>query len=132
MEIVLSMLFITFSNTDVQFAKTKLTRRIYITKKALPTICWVELINSKKFAKAVLIKNINIFVVHISSLRLKITIDLATEAQTALLLAEKVTVLAKYSDFADAFLEESANVLPEQTRVNEHAIKLEKGQAITL
>ena len=44
----------------------------------------------------------------------------------ALLLAKKITVLAKYLDFADVFLEELANVLPEQTWVNEHAIKLEE------
>ena len=31
-------------------------------------------------------------------------------------------------DFADIFLEESANVFVEQTRVNEYAIKLEKGK----
>ena len=31
----------------------------------------------------------------------------------ALLLAKEVIVLAKYSDFADVFLEESANVFPE-------------------
>ena len=46
----------------------------------------------------------------------------------ALLLVEKVTVLAKYLDFANIFCEESANVFPEQTIVNEHTIKLEKGK----
>ena len=46
----------------------------------------------------------------------------------ALLLAKKVIVLGKYSDFADVFLEESANVFPEHTRVNEHAIELQKGK----
>ena len=45
-----------------------------------------------------------------------------------MLLAKQVTVLAKYLDFANVFLEESANVLLEQTGVNEHAIKLEKGK----
>ena len=45
-----------------------------------------------------------------------------------LLLAEKVTVPAKYSDFPDVFLEESANVLSEQTEVNKYAIKLKKGK----
>ena len=46
----------------------------------------------------------------------------------ALLLAKEVTVPAKYRDFADVFLEESANVLLEQIRANGHAIKLEKGK----
>ena len=34
----------------------------------------------------------------------------------------------KYSDFADVFSEKSANVSPERTGVNEHAIKLEKSK----
>ena len=66
--------------------------------------------------------------VQIRSLGLRITIYLAREAQMALLLAQKVTVLAKYLDFADIFLKESANVLPEQIGVNEHVIELEKGR----
>ena len=44
----------------------------------------------------------------------------------ALLLVKEVTVQAKYSDFADVFLEKLANILLEQTNVNEHAIELEK------
>ena len=56
------------------------------------------------------------------------TIYPATEAQMALVLAKKVTILAKYSDFLDVFLEEFANIFPEQTRVNEHAIELKKGK----
>ena len=47
-----------------------------------------------------------------------------------LLLAEKVIVLAKYADFANIFLEKSANVLPKQTRVNQYTIKLEKGKQL--
>ena len=45
-----------------------------------------------------------------------------------MLLAKKITIPAEYSDFANVFLEESANILPEQTKVNEHIIKLEKGK----
>ena len=45
-----------------------------------------------------------------------------------MLLVKKVTVPAEYSDFADVFLEKSANILPKQTGVNEHAIKVEKGK----
>ena len=45
-----------------------------------------------------------------------------------MLLAKKVTVPAKYLDFADVFSENSANVLLEQTGVNEYTIKLEKGK----
>ena len=45
-----------------------------------------------------------------------------------MLLAKEVTVPTKYLDFADVFLEKSANVLPEQTGANEHVIKPEEGK----
>ena len=61
--------------------------------------------------------------VHISSLGLTITIHLARKAQMALVLTRKVTVPVEYLDFADVFLEKLANILPERTRVNKHAIK---------
>ena len=47
-----------------------------------------------------------------------------------MLLAKKVIVPAKYLDFANVFLEESANVLLKQIGVNEHAIKLEKSKQL--
>ena len=72
-------------------------------------------------------KNIEAFVVHDSSLKSKTTIYPARKTQLALQLAKKVTVPTKYSDFADMFLKKSANVLPKWTGVNEHTIKLEKG-----
>ena len=61
---------------------------------------------------------------------LKIIIHLAKKAQLDLLLGKKVTVLAKYLNFADAFLEESENILLNQTRVNEHIIELEKSKQL--
>ena len=45
-----------------------------------------------------------------------------------MVLAKKVTISAKYPDFADVFLEESANVFSERSGVNGHAIELEKGK----
>ena len=64
---------------------------------------------------------------HVSylSLRSKMTIHPARKTQIALLLAKKVTVPAKYSDFANIFLKESTKMLPKHTRINEHVIKLE-------
>ena len=67
---------------------------------------------------------------HVSFLRLKITIYPARKAQIALLLAEKIAVLAKYSDFANIFLEKSANILLEQTEVNKYTIELEEGKQL--
>ena len=48
----------------------------------------------------------------------------------ALLLAKRVTILAEYLNFADVFLEKSANKLPKQIRASEHAIKLEEGKQL--
>ena len=99
------MLFLTFSNTDIQFAEKELTWRSYTAKEALPTTQRIQLIDKKEFAKAALDENIKAFVIHVSSLSpvSKITIYPAREAQIVLLLAGKVTVPAKYSDFADVF-----------------------------
>ena len=120
---VLGKFFLIFSNVDVQFAEKELTWKIYTTKKALPTTYWVKLINQKEFAKGALDGNIKHFMVHISFLRLRMTIDPARKAQMALLLAKKVTIPVEYSDFADMFLEKSANIILVQTGVNEHNIK---------
>ena len=128
MEVVLGMLFLIVSNVNIEFAKKKFTWRTYTTKKALPTIRWVEIIDWKKFAKAVLDENVEAFVVYVSSLGLRMTIHPARKAQLAFLLTKKVTVPAKYSDFADVFSEDSANILLEQTIVNENVIELEEGK----
>ena len=128
MEVVLGMPFLTLSNADVEFAEKKFTWRTYTTKKAFPTTCQVEIIDQKEFAKAALNENIEAFVVYVSSLRSKMTIHLAREAQLTLLLAEEITVPVKYSNFADIFSEKSANVLPERSGANEHAIELEEGK----
>ena len=56
------------------------------------------------------------------------TIHSARQAYLALLLAKKVSVLAKYVDFADMFSEKLANVLPERTGVNKHVMEFEKGK----
>ena len=73
-------------------------------------------------------KNIEAFVVHVNSLRLRISIHLARKAQVAMLLTKKFTVPIEYSDFADVFSKMSANVFLEWTGANNHAIKLEKGK----
>ena len=52
----------------------------------------------------------------------------AREAQIALLVAKEFKITTKYSDFSNVFLEEKASILPEATEMNQHAIKLQKGQ----
>ena len=77
--------------------------------------------------------NIKDFVVNVSflSLKLRMTIYLATKIQIALLLVKKVIILVEYLDFGDVFLEKSANILLEQNKTNKYAIKLEKGKEPT-
>ena len=66
--------------------------------------------------------------VHVSFLRLKMSIQSMREAWLALLLTKKITVSVKYLNFTDVFLEKSANVFPERTGANKHAIKPEEGK----
>ena len=106
----------------------KLTWRTYTIKKTLLTTRQVEIIDWKEFSKAVLDENLEAFVVHVSSLRSKISIHPAKEAQLALLLTEEVTMPTEYLDFANVFSENSANVFWKRTGANEYAIKLEKGK----
>ena len=80
MEVVLGMPFFNLSNADVQFVEKELTWGTYTTKKALSTIRQVEIINKKNCAKAALDENVEAYVVHISSLGLKMTIHPAREA----------------------------------------------------
>lgn len=69
MEVVLGMSFFSLSNAEVEFAKLeKLTWRSYNIAEALSTTSQVELIDKREFAKAVLDKNFETFIVHIAAL----------------------------------------------------------------
>lgn len=69
MEVVLGMLFLSFSKADIQFDAEKLTWRSCTAAEALPTTRRVELIDKKKFAKAALNENFVTFVVHATALK---------------------------------------------------------------
>lgn len=71
-------------------------------------------------------KNIKAFVVYISTLISNMTIYLACNAQIASLFVKKVTVLAKYSDFANVFSKKSKEVFSRCIGSNKPAIKPEK------
>ena len=45
-----------------------------------------------------------------------------------MLVAEGVKIPAKYSDFLDIFFKKKVSILLEATKLNQHAIKLQKGQ----
>lgn len=66
------MPFLAHNNANFQFCAEKFIWKTYITAKALPITSWVELIDKKEFAKTVLDKNSEIFVVHIVILEVKI------------------------------------------------------------
>lgn len=72
-------------------------------------------------------ENIEAFMVYVSLLKLKINIYPAKKAYLALLFIKKVTISAKYLDFADIFLNKLANVLLKQIDANKYATKLKKG-----
>lgn len=71
-------------------------------------------------------ENIEAFVVHVVSF-ISMIIHLAREAQIVWLLIEKIIVSDQYSDHFDIFPKESAGILPEHTKINKYAIKLENG-----
>ena len=128
MEVILEMPFFTISNSDIQFTGKELIWRSYTIKKTLSTNQKVELIHKKEFAKAALDENVEAFVVYVASLTSKMMIHPVYKAQIASFLGEKVTILAKYLDFADVFSKESAELLPKRTKINKHAIKIEDGK----
>ena len=128
MEVVLGMLFLTFSNANGQFVEKKLTWRSYTTAEALTTTKRVKLINKKGFVEATLDEKSETFVVYVASHNLVPGIHLDRAAQIASLLTKKFKILDEYSDFANVFWEEKALVLPERIDLNKHAIKLEDGK----
>ena len=71
------------------------------------------------------------FVVHIASLNLAPGIHPDRAAQIASLLTEKVKIPDKYSDSTNVFSEETALVLLERTKLNEHVINLEDGKQLS-
>ena len=74
--------------------------------------------------------NIEVFVVYIAFFNLKIISYLPHKVYIALLLVKKVIISSKNLSFANFFSKKSAKVLPEQTEVNENAIKLEEGKQL--
>ena len=69
-EVILEILFLIFSNANIEFAELeKLTWRTYTAVKALLTTSWVKFIGKKKFTKAALDENSKTLVIHVSALK---------------------------------------------------------------
>ena len=101
-KVVLGILFLTFSNANIQFAEKELTWRSYITTETLPNTKQVELIDKKEFVKVALDENSETFLMHVVALEASLagmSIHPDKEAQIASLLTKKVTILDKYSGF---------------------------------
>ena len=65
-EVILGMLFLKISNTDISFGKGTLTWRTYTINKALPTTKQVQIVDLKEFVIAVLDVDSETFVVHVA------------------------------------------------------------------
>ncbi len=129
-KIVLEMPFLSLRNANVEFAELgKLTWRLYITTKALPTTSQVKLIDKRKFTKATLDENSETFLVYVATLEAT-TIHPSRAAQIAALQWDKAStkIPTKYSDYADVFSSDLVIKLSKNTRINEHAIELLKGK----
>ena len=145
------MPFLKLSNADMAFNKKTLTWKSYTTKKALLTTKQVQLVNSKKFVIAPLNTDSETFVVHVAIRKQeemainpnkKTQIKVQSKAQSktksgtksgakvrALIFDKALTeVLVEYSDYSNAFSVKNATELLENTGMNKHAIKLEKGK----
>lgn len=126
-EIVLGMLFLAISNADFMFDTEKFTWRSYTITKALTTTNRMEFINKKEFAKAVLDKNSETFVLHILALEAtENSIHPSQAAQIAALQWDKAffNIPIGFSDNTDVFSLDLAIELPEKTGINEHILDL--------
>ena len=138
-EVILGMPFLKISNADVAFGEGTLTWKSYTTNKALPTTKQVQLVDPKEFVIAALDADSETFVVHVAIREQKemamnpdrkAQIEAQSGAQVGALLFDEAPtkVLAKYSNDSNVFSTENAAELPENTKMNKHAIKLEEGK----
>lgn len=125
MKEVLEIPFFSFGNIVIEFIEKKLVQRTYIVIEALFTTIKIEVIDKKDFPQAAIDKNIETFIVYVSSIRLgSMTIHLILKAQITCLFTKEVTETTKYTDFANIFSKQLAKVFSERKGINEHAIKL--------
>ena len=72
----------------------------------------MKIIEKKEFAKKVLEKNVETFVIYVKSLKFNlILIYLAKKVQIALLLIKQIEFIIEYLNFSNVFLEEQCLIL---------------------
>lgn len=132
-EVVLGMLFFILSNADIDFLGWKLRWRTSITKKALPTIRCVKLVDKKEFTFVALDPEYETFIVHVrlvSSVPLlnssPLDVHLSCKPQITGLITKKAPtkVSAEYLDFVNVFSPNLAFELPEYIEINNYKIEL--------
>ena len=138
-EVVLGIPFLKISNANVAFVEETLTWKSYTTSKALPITKQVQQVDLKEFVIVALDADSETFIVHVAIReREKMVVNPGRKAQIkaqsgarvkALLFDKAPTeVPAEYSNYSNVFLAENAAELPENTGINEHAIKLEESK----
>ena len=113
------------------FGKKTLTWKIYIINEILPTTKQVQIIDLKEFVIAALDINSETFVMHVAiRKREKMPVHFKKQAQVGALLFDKAPtkVPVEYSGYTNVFSAENTAELLENTRMNEHTIKLEEGK----
>lgn len=88
----------------------------------------VKWIDCKKFIAAALVPDKEIFEVHIAYLKVKMSINSAHKTQIILLLSNQVSVLKKYINFLDVFIQELIKTFSDSMNKNEYTIDLESGK----
>ena len=125
MEIVLGMLFFTFSNADIWFAERELVWRTYSAAKALATIQRVVIIDKKEFMAAALNEEDETFVVYMAAFNMvDSSVHPSQQAQISSLDVKEVIIPFEYTDYTDVFSPDSAAELLEHTDINNHPIDL--------
>ena len=87
----------------------------------------MEIIDKKKFTKAVLDQDIEAFVMYKTYFSLNLMLIYpAQEVLIALPIVRKVQILTKYFNFWDVFLEKKTLILLKKIELKQYVIKLQK------
>ena len=127
LEVVLGMLFLTFSKANIRFVERELVWRTYTAAEVLPTTRRVEIIDKSEFVATELNADDETFVVYITALAEPTTmlIHLSCQAQVAALTSKETRIPTEYSDISDVFSSDSVAELPEHTGINDYPINLQ-------
>lgn len=131
--VILGILFLVFSNINIQFAKKEFIWKSYIFAKALLITKKMELIDKKQFAKTELDEDSKTFVIYVVVLEaplIGMTIHPLQKIQITTLQQNEalIKVPNKYANYIDIFSFNSIVKLPKNTGINKHGIKFKKGK----